>query len=47
MLFILVDTLRAERLGSYGYERDSSPVLDRLAHSGVRFERHLTQSSWT
>jgi arylsulfatase A-like enzyme len=47
VLFILVDTLRAERLGSYGYERDTSPVLDHLAHSGVRFERHLAQSSWT
>jgi arylsulfatase A-like enzyme len=47
VLFIVVDTLRAERLGSYGYERDTSPVLDRLAHSGVRFERHLAQSSWT
>jgi arylsulfatase A-like enzyme len=47
VLFILVDTLRAERLGSYGYERDTSPVLDRLAHSGVRFARHLAQSSWT
>jgi len=47
LLFIVVDTLRAERLGSYGYERDTSPALDRLAHSGVRFERHLAQSSWT
>jgi arylsulfatase A-like enzyme len=47
VLFIVIDTLRAERLGSYGYERDTSPLLDRLAHSGVRFERHLAQSSWT
>jgi arylsulfatase A-like enzyme len=47
VLFILVDTLRAERLGSYGYERDTSPALDRLARSGVRFGRHLAQSSWT
>jgi arylsulfatase A-like enzyme len=47
VLFILVDTLRAERLGSYGYKRDTSPALDRLAHSGVRFARHLAQSSWT
>ena len=47
VLFILVDTLRAERLGSYGYERDTSPGLDRLANSGVRFARHLAQSTWT
>jgi arylsulfatase A-like enzyme len=47
VLFILVDTLRAERLSSYGYQRDTSPLLDRLAASGIRFDRHLAQSSWT
>jgi arylsulfatase A-like enzyme len=47
VLFIVVDTLRAERLGSYGYERDTSPALDELARTGVRFGRHLAQSSWT
>ncbi len=47
VLFIVIDTLRADRLGSYGYERATSPVMDRLAGSGVRFARHLSQSSWT
>ncbi len=47
VLFVLIDTLRAERLGSYGYERDTSPVIDRQASRGVRFTRHLAQSSWT
>jgi arylsulfatase A-like enzyme len=47
VLFVLIDTLRADRLGSYGYERDTSPVQDRLAGAGVRFARHLAQSSWT
>jgi arylsulfatase A-like enzyme len=47
LLFIVIDTLRAERLGSYGYPRETSPVLDRLARSGVRFDRQLAQSSWT
>ncbi len=47
VLFLLIDTLRAEHLGSYGYERDTSPLLDRLARSGVRFDRHLAQSTWT
>ena len=47
LLFVLVDTLRADRLGSYGYERDTSPALDELASRGVRFGRHLSQSSWT
>lgn len=47
VLFILIDTLRSDRLGAYGYERDTSPTLDTLAASGVRFDRHLSQSSWT
>jgi arylsulfatase A-like enzyme len=47
LLFVLIDTLRADRLGSYGYARDTSPTLDRLAAGGVRFARHLAQSSWT
>jgi arylsulfatase A-like enzyme len=47
VLFILIDTLRADHLGSYGYERDTSPELDRLADTGVLFSRNLAQSSWT
>ena len=47
VLFILVDTLRAHHLGSYGYERDTSPTIDALAGSGARFAKHLSQSSWT
>ena len=47
LLFILVDTLRADHLGSYGYERDTSPFLDYLALKGVRFDSHFAQTSWT
>ncbi len=47
LLFILIDTLRADRLGSYGYERDTSPAIDQLAGTGIRFARHQSQSSWT
>ncbi len=47
LLFVLIDTLRADRLGSYGYHRDTSPAIDELAASGARFARHLAQSSWT
>ena len=47
VIFILIDTLRANRLGTYGYARDTSPSLDYLANSGVRFARTLAQSSWT
>lgn len=47
VLFVLIDTLRAHHLGSYGYHRDTSPVLDSLAARGVRFASQLSQSSWT
>jgi arylsulfatase A-like enzyme len=47
VLFILIDTLRAEHLGSYGYQRPTSPTIDFVASQGVRFGHHLSQSSWT
>jgi arylsulfatase A-like enzyme len=47
VVFILIDTLRADHLGAYGYERPTSPTLDLLAARGVRFANHLAQSSWT
>ena len=47
VLFVLVDTLRADHLGAYGYARPTSPRIDALAETGIRFEDHLAQSSWT
>jgi len=47
IVFILIDTLRADRLGAYAYERDTSPVLDAMAADGLRFGYHMSQSSWT
>jgi arylsulfatase A-like enzyme len=47
VLFIVIDTLRADRLGSYGYDRPTSPMLDTLARYGVRFDRVESQSTWT
>jgi|GEM_PF-1279014 len=38
VLLISIDALRADHLGCYGYERETSPAIDRLAHEGVRFE---------
>lgn len=47
VLLVTVDTLRADHLSSYGYPRRTSPFLDALAASGVRFERAYASSSWT
>jgi len=46
-LIILVDTLRAGRLGAYGNERGLTPFLDSLAKRAVVFRNAYTQSSWT
>jgi arylsulfatase A-like enzyme len=47
IILITIDTLRADRLGSYGYGRDTSPFIDSLAATGVRFENTYSTSSWT
>ncbi len=39
VLMVTIDTLRADRLGCYGYAQARTPVLDRLAREGVLFER--------
>ena len=47
VIVIVVDTLRADHLSSYGYERETSPFMDGLAAEGVRFENAISPSSWT
>lgn len=39
ILLLSLDTLRADHLGCYGYPLNTSPVLDRFAETGVRFEK--------
>ncbi len=43
VLLITVDTLRADKVGAYGYAMADTPNLDRLASEGTRFSRVLTQ----
>ncbi len=47
VIVIIVDTLRADHLSSYGYERNTSPFMDGLASEGIRFENAISPSSWT
>ncbi|MEJ2008339.1 MAG: sulfatase, partial [Acidobacteriota bacterium] len=47
IIFIVMDTVRADHLSSYGYSRPTTPNLDRLAREGVLFENALAPSSWT
>lgn len=39
VLLVVVDELRADHLGVYGYDRDTTPVLGGLAREGLRFEQ--------
>lgn len=48
VVLIVVDTLRADHLGAYGYDRDTSPQIDRrLAARGTLFEEAYAQAPWT
>jgi choline-sulfatase len=47
LVWIVVDTQRADRTTPYGYPRPTTPNLARLAARGVRFEQAYATSSWT
>ena len=45
VVLISLDPLRADHLGLYGYERATTPNLDRFAADAVVFERAIAQAS--
>jgi arylsulfatase A-like enzyme len=47
VLIIVVDTLRADHLSSYGYGRPTTPEMDRLAAAGVLFQNAVAPCSWS
>jgi len=47
VLLVVVDCLRADRLGTYGYDGATSPVLDRLAGASLLFEQAHSTAAWT
>jgi arylsulfatase A-like enzyme len=47
VLVVVIDTLRADRLGAYGNTRGLTPFLDALATRGTLFEHAYAVSSWT
>jgi len=47
VVLIVIDTLRVDHLGCYGYWRPLSPNIDRLAADGVRFTNAYSQAPWT
>ncbi len=47
VILYVVDALRADHLGAYGYPKPTSPFLDRLARQGQVFDRCYAAASWT
>jgi len=47
VILISLDTLRADHLGAYGYQRPTSPHLDALADDGVLFENFVHNGGGT
>ncbi|MEA2064429.1 MAG: sulfatase-like hydrolase/transferase [Gemmatimonadota bacterium] len=47
ILLIVMDAARADRLSCYGYQRPTTPNIDRLAAEGLRFTWAVSPSSWT
>ncbi|MEM7204405.1 MAG: sulfatase [Planctomycetota bacterium] len=47
VLLVVWDTVRKKSLSLYGYERPTTPALERFAEDGVVFEHALTTAPWT
>jgi arylsulfatase A-like enzyme len=47
VIFITLDSLRADHLNCYGYKRNTSPNIGALAERGILFKQAISQASWT
>ncbi|PYV60984.1 MAG: hypothetical protein DMG95_13360 [Acidobacteria bacterium] len=47
VLIVVFDTLRADHVSSYGYPRETSPNIDRLAREGALFENAIAPAPWS
>ena len=47
IIFLMIDTLRADHVGAYNTVDIKTPHLDSLAKDGVLFEQCISQASWT
>ena len=47
IVLITIDALRADHLSCYGYERNTSPNIDKIAEKGIVFNNVIAPSSWT
>ncbi|MGI9432180.1 MAG: sulfatase-like hydrolase/transferase, partial [Myxococcota bacterium] len=47
VVIFMIDTLRADHVGAYGYARETTPNIDAFAAEGVLFERAYAPAPWT
>ena len=47
VLLVTIETFRADHVGSYGYGRNTTPNLDRLARQGAKLENAVAQAPFT
>jgi len=47
VLVYVVDTMRADHLGLYGYPRNVSPTIDQFGDGAIVFDHAIAQTSWT
>ena len=47
LLFLSIDTLRADHLSCYGYDRPTTPSIDLIADNGIRFANARSAAPWT
>ncbi|HXI03369.1 MAG TPA: sulfatase [Candidatus Saccharimonadales bacterium] len=46
-VILVIDSLRADHVGTYGYGRDTTPAIDALSRDGVTFTSAWSQAPWT
>ncbi len=47
IILIVIDTLRADHVGCYGYHRNTTPSIDQLAKEGILFRTAISSAPWT
>jgi arylsulfatase A-like enzyme len=47
VIILMLDTLRADHLSSYGYQRETSPNIDKFAKTGILYKNAITAAPWT
>jgi len=47
LILVSIDTLRADHLGTYGYDRPTTPHIDAFASTALRFTNALATAPWT